>query len=54
MALYLQHVLDTTKSCSSVDSAIYGIQWVHNLADVPSPTNSPDPLSMLLTELPRG
>ena len=41
VALYLQHVLDTTKSRSSVDSAIYGIQWAHNLADVPSPTNSP-------------
>ena len=41
VALYLQHVLDTTKSRSSVDSAIYGIQWAHSLADVPSPTNSP-------------
>ena len=41
VALYLQHVLDTTKSHSSVDSAIYSIQWAHNLADVPSPTNSP-------------
>ncbi|XP_067039577.1 uncharacterized protein [Acropora muricata] len=40
VALYLQHVLDTTKSHSSMDSAIYGIQWAHNLADVPSPTNS--------------
>ena len=41
VVLYLQHVLDTTKSHSSVDSAIYGIQWAHNLADVPSPANSP-------------
>ena len=41
VALYLQHVLDTTMSHSSVDSAIYGIQWAHNLADIPSPTNSP-------------
>lgn len=41
VALYLPHVLDTTKSHSSVDSAIYGIQWAHNLADVPAPTNSP-------------
>ena len=41
VALYLQHVLDTTKSHSSMDSAIYGIQWAHNLADIPSPTNSP-------------
>lgn len=41
VALYLQHVLDTTKSHSSVDSAIYCIQWAHNLADVPSPISSP-------------
>ena len=41
VALYLQHVLDTTKSHSAVDSAIYGIQWAHNLAGIPSPTNSP-------------
>ena len=41
VALYLQHVLDMTKSNSSVDSAIYGVQCAHNLANVPSPTNSP-------------
>ena len=41
MALYLQHVLDTTQSPSAVDSAIYGIQWAHNLAGIPSPTDSP-------------
>lgn len=41
VALYLQHVLDTTKSHSAVDSAIYGIQWAHNLAGIPSPANSP-------------
>ena len=41
VALYLQHVLDTTKSHSAVDSAIYRIQWAHNLAGIPSPTNSP-------------
>ena len=41
VALHFQHVLDTTKSHSAVDSAIYGIQWAHNLAGIPSPTNSP-------------
>ena len=41
VALYLQHVLDTTQSPSAVDSAIYGIQWAHNLAGIPSPTDSP-------------
>ena len=41
VTLYLQHAMDKTKSRSSVDSAIYSIQWAHNLADVPSPSNSP-------------
>ena len=41
VALYLQHVLDTTQSHSAVDSAIYGTQWAHNLAGIPSPTVSP-------------
>lgn len=41
VALYLQHLLDTTQSHSAVDSAIYGIQWAYNLAGIPSPTNSP-------------
>ena len=40
MASYLQHLLDTTHSHSAVDSAIYGIQWAHNLAGIPSPTDS--------------
>ena len=31
MTSYLQHLLDTTHSHSAVDSAIYGIQWAHNL-----------------------
>ena len=34
-------MLDTTQSPSAVDSAIYGIQWAHNLAGFPSPTDSP-------------
>ena len=41
VALYLQHLLDTTHSPSALDSAIYGIQWVHNLAGIPPPTDSP-------------
>lgn len=41
VALYLQHLLDTTHSHSAVDSAIYGIQWAHHLAGIPSPTDSP-------------
>ena len=41
MTSYVQHLLDTTHSHSAVDSAIYGIQWAHNLAGIPSPTDSP-------------
>ena len=41
MTSYLQHLLDTTHSHSAEDSAIYGIQWAHNLAGIPSPTDSP-------------
>lgn len=41
VALYLQHLIDTTHSHSAVDSAIYAIQWAHNMAGIPSPTNSP-------------
>ena len=40
VALYLQHLIDTTHSQSAVDSAIYAIQWAHTMAGIPSPTNS--------------
>lgn len=41
VAMYLQHVLDTTQSHSMVDYSIYGIQWAHNLPGIPSPTVCP-------------
>ncbi|XP_068690233.1 integrase/recombinase xerD homolog [Montipora foliosa] len=41
VALYLQHLLDSTQSYSVVDSAIYAIQWAHNLAGFPSPVDAP-------------
>ena len=41
VALYLQHLIDTTHSQSAVDSAIYAIQWAHTMAGIPSPTNRP-------------
>ena len=41
VALYLQHLMDTTRSHTAVDSAIYAIQWAHGLAGIPSPTDSP-------------
>ena len=39
VAVYLQHVLESTKSCSSVDSAFYAIKWAHEIADMASPTD---------------
>ena len=41
VALYLQHLLDSTQSHSVVDSAIYAIHWAHNLAGLPSPVDIP-------------
>jgi len=40
-ALYLQHLLETTQSTSSINCAFYAIKWVHKLADLPSPTDHP-------------
>ena len=34
-------VMDSTQSHSAADSAMYGIQCAHNLAGIPSPTDSP-------------
>ena len=42
VALYLQHLLDSMQSHSVVDSAIYAIQWAHNLAGLPSPVDIPN------------
>ncbi|XP_068752753.1 integrase/recombinase xerD homolog [Montipora capricornis] len=40
VAVYLQHVLESTKSCSSVDSAFYAINWAHEIAGMASPTDN--------------
>ena len=40
VALYLQYLLETTSSCSSVDAAFYGIKWAHETAGLVSPTDS--------------
>lgn len=41
VALYLQHLMDTTRSHTAVDWAIYAIHWANGLAEIPSPTDSP-------------
>ena len=33
--------MDTSRSHTAVDSAIYAIQWANGLAGIPSPTDSP-------------
>ena len=36
---YLQHVLESTNSSSSVDTAFYAIKWAHEIVGVASPTD---------------
>ena len=40
VAVYLQHVLESTQSCSSVDSALYAIKWAHEIAGMASPRDN--------------
>ena len=40
VAVYLQHVLESTNSSSSVDTAFYAIKWAHEIAGVASPTDN--------------
>ena len=40
-ALYLQHLLESSKSVASINYAFYVFKWVHLLAGVDSPTLHP-------------
>ena len=40
IALYLTHLLDTGATCNTVNSAVYGIKWVHELNNYTDPTNN--------------
>lgn len=40
VALYLQYLIETTKSHNSVDSVFYGIKWAHESAGLQSPTDN--------------
>ena len=40
-ALYLQHLLESSKSVASINCAFYAFKWVHLLAGVDSPTLHP-------------
>ena len=41
VALYLQHLLDTTGSYHSIELAFYTLKWAHKTAGVADPTDSP-------------
>lgn len=41
LALYLQHLADSTNSRSAVEEAVNGINWINQLADLPPITTSP-------------
>ena len=40
-ALYLQHLLESSKSIASINCALYSFRWIHLLAGVDSPTLHP-------------
>ena len=40
-ALYLQHLLESSKSVATINSAFYAFKWIHLLAGVDSPTRHP-------------
>ena len=41
VALYLQHIGETSKSKAAVEEAVHAMVWLHNAAGVPSPTANP-------------
>ena len=40
VALYLQHLMESTSSCSSVDGVFHVLKWVHETARLVSPTDT--------------
>ena len=41
LALYLQHIGNSTGSRAAVEEAGYALAWIHQAAGLPSPTNDP-------------
>ena len=41
VALYLQHLLETSEAKTAVDDAVNALAWVHELGGLPSPTSHP-------------
>ena len=40
-ALYLQYLLESSKSASAINCAFYAFKWLHQIAGVDSPTSHP-------------
>ena len=40
-ALYIQYLLERTRSASTINTAFYAINWAHKLAGLESPTDHP-------------
>ena len=41
LALYLQHFHNSTGSRAAVEEAVHAFAWIHQAAELPSPTNNP-------------
>ena len=41
VALYLQHLLETSEAKTAVDDAVNALAWAHELGGLPSPTSHP-------------
>ena len=41
VALYLQHLLETSEANTAVDDAVNALAWVNELGGLPSPTSHP-------------
>lgn len=40
IALYITHLLDLGATCSTINSVIYSIKWVHEMSNLADPTNN--------------
>lgn len=41
LALYLQHITESTKSTAAAEEAVKAITWLHNAAGIPNPAENP-------------
>ena len=51
-ALFLQYLLDSTKSVSTISCAFYAFKWFHDLAGVCSPTSHPTVVAVKEAAIP--